>query len=224
MQPLSRVRKNAIVRFGSDDVMTKCPAVATRIADCISAWTNIESFFGLFLGLALHSKPNTTLKMYMALENRAAQLRLIESVAQSELSKEQFDVFAILMEKYLRPVMKSRDKLAHWCWGYSPDLPNDLLLISPDEFLLYHYESIHKGRADMDDDIIFVITEKYLTRLRRDMRTAGGFFAMLMKAIGPIGTKVPQDATALDRLSSHPEIAKHLAARRKREEKPPTML
>jgi hypothetical protein len=220
MQPLSKVRKNATVKFGTNDVMAKCPTLAVKIAECITTWTNIESFFGVFLGLALHSKPNTTLKMYMALENRAAQLRLIESIAQSELSIEQFDVFAIVMEKYLRPAMKHRDKLAHWCWGHSPDLPNDLLLMSPDEALLAHFEALHKGRADMDDNKIFVVTEKYLARLSRDMRVAGGFFAILMKAIGPIGTRIPQDMTALDRLSSHSGIATHLVARRKRRETP----
>jgi hypothetical protein len=210
MQPLFRVRKDADVKFGHEDTMTSRPVLAAKIAECISAWTDIESLFGIFLGLALGSNLKTTLTMYMALDNRAAQLRLLTSVAESELSKDQFEVFDILMTKYLRPVMKTRDKLAHWCWGYSPHLPEDLLLMPPNEALLSYFDSLHGRSIPVDDTKIFVVTIQYLTRVGKDIRAAGALLATLMTSMAGAEPAVIQDPTALQRLRKMPRILKYL--------------
>lgn len=221
MQPLSRVKRDADVLFGRDDVMPRRPILAARIADCISAWTEIEQLFGIFLGLVLHANARTMLSMYLALENRAAQLRLIEAVAEAELSHDQFDIFDILMEQHLRPAMKTRDKFVHWCWGYSNQLPDDLILMAPEDALPSYFELLSGKHVDIDGDKAFVITEKYLTKIAENIRVGAGLLALLTQTLTIPGTTTPRDVTALARLSAHHGVATHLAARRKTRETSP---
>ncbi len=215
MQPLFRVRKDPHVLFGQDDTMANRPKLASKVAECIAEWANIETMLGLFLGFLLHTKAKTALAMYMALENRAAQLRMLDSAAKAELQQHHYDIFTIVMEQFLRPLMKTRDKLAHWCWGHSPDLPNDLLLMQPDEALLAHYTLLHGtglfDPAQIDDNKVFVITDDYLIRLLRDVRKAQNHIAQLIRSLDYEGSVLLRDVSALDRLSSVPEIRRGLA-------------
>jgi hypothetical protein len=143
MQPLSHVRRNALLFFGHRDTMANRPQVAVKVGDCIAEWTNIESALAVFLGLLLHTDSKTALAMYSALENRAAQMRMLEAAARSKIEPDQFDLFLIVQEKFVRPLMKTRDKLAHWTWGYSPQLPNDLLLVDPSDSMVHHFSALH---------------------------------------------------------------------------------
>ena len=199
--------------------MANRPQVAIKIAECIAEWANIKSMLGIFLGFLLHSKAETALNMYMALDNRAAQLRLLESAAKSELSILQFDLFEVLMDQFLRPIMKTRDKFAHWCWGHSPQLPNDLLLIQPTNSLLTHYIALHGKPTDIDDEKVFVITGKYVGEFLKTMRKAQAYLATLITSVGVDGTVLIQDVGALDRLSNVPEFQKGLVRARAEREK-----
>jgi hypothetical protein len=223
MQPLSRVRKHALVTFGQDDTMVVRPRVAVKIAECIAAWANIESMLGLFLGLLLHSKAKTTLTMYMALENRAAQLRLLEAAAKAELPELQFDLYIVVMEQYLRPIMLTRDKLAHWRWGYSPDLADDLLLMSPEDALFSHFTALKGATVDIDDNAVFVVTEKYLTELLNRIWIAQGYLSTIVASIAPAELALLQDVPGLERLANQPEIRKSLDRLRAKREKPRAM-
>jgi hypothetical protein len=192
--------------------MAKRPVLAFKVAECIAEWANTETMLGLLLGFLLHAKARTALAMYMALENRAAQLRMLDSAAKVELDQRHYDVLTIVMERFVRPLMKTRDKLAHWCWGHSPDLPNDLLLMEPDEALLIHYRVLHgPGLLDpteVNDAKIFVVTDEYLVRLLRDVRKAQSYIAQLIRTLDHQAPVLRPDSSALDRLSSYPRFRK----------------
>jgi hypothetical protein len=218
MQPLSRVRKDAHVYFGQDDTMTARPKAATKVAEYIAEWSNIETLLGIFLGFLLHSKAPTILKMFRALDNRAAQLRLLESAAKSELKPPQFDIFVVLMEQFIRPVMRTRDKFAHWCWGHAPELPDALLLMSPDEALYVHFVFL-KGSDSVSDDKVFVVTESYLDRSLKELRKAQSYLAMLIQSLDVFAVATPRVQQPLARLSSVPAIREGLARLREKEAK-----
>jgi hypothetical protein len=86
---------------------------------------------------------------WIELENRAAQLRMLQAAAESKLTVEHNDVFVVILEKFIRPTMRLRDKMAHWCWGHSPLLPDDLLLVQPDEKTPRHFRAI-AGAFELD--------------------------------------------------------------------------
>ena len=224
MQILSRVRPNAHILFGHDNTMAKRPQAAICVAECISEWSNIEGMLGILLSFLLHAKAKTAMRMYMALENRAAQLRMLESAGDSELSElseDHRDLFHVLMDKYIRPLMRTRDKLAHWSWGYSLDLPNDLLLMEPDVSLLYHHEALHMGGpVELDAAKIFVVTTTYLSRVLRDLKQIEGYIALFISSLNVEGSALIPSSSALDTLSTRPDVAKHLADRRKKAETP----
>ncbi len=124
------------------------------------------------------------------------------------------------MDKFVRPMMKTRDKLVHWRWGYSPHLPDDLLLMEADAALLSHHAAL-QGPIEIDETKVFVITNNYLIRLLRDLRELHGCLALLIQSIGREGTVIPPLPTALHRLSTRPQIARHLADRRRKAKTPP---
>jgi hypothetical protein len=222
MQPLSHVRPDAHVLFGHDNTMTSHPGAAVGVAECIAQWSNVEGMLGILLSFLLHAKAKTAMRMYMALENRAAQLRMLESAGDSELSElseNHRDLFHVLMNKYVRPLMRTRDKLAHWSWGYSPDLPDDLLLMESDVSLLYHHEALHiRGPIVLDPDKIFVVTKPYLSRVLRDLKQIESYLALFISSLNIEGSAIIPSSSALDTLSTRPDVARHLADRRKKAE------
>lgn len=222
MQPLSQFKgPKHHLNFGDDHTMERCPAVAIKVAECIMEWSNIESMLAIFAGLLLRTDGKTSLAIYAALENRSAQLRMLEAAVEAKLPLKQSDVFAVLMDRFLRPAMKTRDKFAHWCWGSTPGVPNGLLLIEPDEKTSLHFAALH-GPIEFDRKKVFVITEKYMTNTLRDFRQAQRYLAMFAQMVASKRTVIPSRAPAqlLKTLCSVPEIRKGVDRRMASREKP----
>lgn len=185
MQPLTRVVSDANMFWGDPETMLKRPKAAVRVAQCISEWAEIETMMGIFLAVLLDTESKTALAMYASLENRAAQRRMILAAAESKLPPDQFDLMQVVFNVSISPVMKERDRLAHWCWGYCDELPEDLLLQSPEEKTEMHYLSVHGATPAQADhpDMIFVITEKYLGQLAARIRTASKYLTSFISSI-----------------------------------------
>jgi hypothetical protein len=60
-------------------------------------------------GMMLHANEKAVAAMYAALENRAAQLRMIAAAAKSALPLEYCDVISVLIKVSIRPTMRYRD-------------------------------------------------------------------------------------------------------------------
>ncbi len=117
MQPLSRVKPGRVLStWGGKIRLSTRPEVAAKVADCIAAWSNIEESLCFFLSMLLHASENAVTAMLAATESRAAQLRMIEAAAKAEMSQKYYDSFSVLLTSQIRPAIKDRDKLAHWCW------------------------------------------------------------------------------------------------------------
>jgi hypothetical protein len=152
--------------------------------------------------------------MYAGVETRTAQLRMLDAAAEAELEAQHYDVILTLQTVYIRPAMKERDKLAHWCWGHSPDLPDALLLTEPSNKTLGLYNANEIGRGALVDvpsrfTTIFVVKEPDLTRMLERFRKTNRLVTQASSTVWPRVT--PQvRAEQLRLLSIEPEIQKGL--------------
>ena len=105
--------------------MMRRPDLAINVARCIAQWAKIKFIFAL-LGLLLHTNEKAAVAMYSALENRAAQLRMLSAAAEATNSPQRCDCRIALGYRPSRH--EERDQLAHWSWGHCVDLPDALLL------------------------------------------------------------------------------------------------
>lgn len=211
MQPLSRVKPDAVTQWGNPETMTLRPGLAAKVARCISQWSEIEVHCGAFLGLLLHANQEAAVAMYSGLENRAAQLRLISLAAEASLPPAHFDTISVFLTSILRPAMRERDKFAHWAWGHSDDLPEALLISEPQRSLKSLMEALrtHPGvdgaGVPVDFDKIYVVRDTDLDGVIT--RSMNGKF-LLRVAMATVWDYNPlqERASRLQQLSSVPEI------------------
>jgi hypothetical protein len=107
--------------------MTSRPAIAVKIAECIAEWADTETIIGLMLAILLDTDPDAALAIYSAVDSRSAQNKMILGAAKSKLPSEQYDLLTVTLKLAVTPVMKERDRYAHWCWAYSPEIPDALI-------------------------------------------------------------------------------------------------
>ncbi|MFC3642503.1 hypothetical protein [Aquibium oceanicum] len=131
-QPLSRVNPNASVMVGNAGipVFHHNPSLGLLAMESIATWSNVENFLlGLYLEL-LGGASDRAAIAYLAIETQSAKTQAIRAVAQSVLNEDHFELLAAIL-KVAKTAQKSRDKLAHHIWGFSPNLPDALLLVDP---------------------------------------------------------------------------------------------
>jgi hypothetical protein len=231
MQPLSRVNPNCATEWGSNSVMIKRPDVAVRIAQYIAEWSEIEGLLGLFLAMLLHANQKAILAMYSGLENRAAQLRMITSAARATLAPDHFDVVEVIMKIDIRPSMKYRDRLAHWCWGYSDQLTDALLLREPSDKLanmtdfvnLQHIALSPPRDLPVAFDRIYVVTVSDLDRSLKRLAETQHRLLTIEGTIWEANAPTMRDRL-LQQLIATPPVRTaldHLAASRKIQRPPP---
>lgn len=216
MQPLSRVKPDTdLTHWGLPGAMEKRPALAAKVAQCISLWSEVEVRLGMFLSLLLHANQEAMLAIYSALDNRSAQLRAVESAALATLPTAHADTISALLTVKIRPAMKHRDKLAHWVWGHTEELP-DALLIQDAANLLPIYSMVldrqaATGLTDVPHkfDRIFVIREDDLDRFIKSLTE---ILLLMQYAMGSVWSR--NDPQARDgfhqQLASEPEIRSSL--------------
>jgi BarA-like signal transduction histidine kinase len=209
MQPLDRVKPDAVSAWGDSTYVAKRPKVAAKIAECIAAWAEIETTLGVFLAFLLHTNANAVIAMYSSVENRSSQLRMIDSAAKAQLPAHHYDVFSVLMTVSVRPAMKERDKLAHWSWGYADELVDALLITEPSDKIVGHHRAVQIDHPDpaipASFSVIFVVTEADLTRMADRFRKARDNLLALMGSVWSQNTP-QQRAECLRTLSNEPEI------------------
>jgi hypothetical protein len=225
MQPLSRVNPKASVTWGDSEMMPKHTYVARRIAECTSEWADIETMLGMLLGFLLGTDSKAAMAMFSAVESSAAQRQMILAAAGAKLPSEHVDVLSVLFSAVVTPVMKERNKLVHWVWAYSPEVPDCLLITKPDHKMVLHFQAVHVGRArapevPFDPSEIFVVTEDDLIRLAKRLRKAKDYVTRFMATIWMENSREVR-AEYLQKLSSEPQIHEALMRLRGDQKKTP---
>ena len=133
-QPLSRVMPGANVVIGNagDRPLLRHPDLAALAIEAIASWSNVENFMlKMFLQL-LGGNESVATNIYLALENQAAKTAAINAAAEAVLSEKPNELTVLkAIIAISKTNEKSRNKLAHWTWGDSPNIPDGLLLINP---------------------------------------------------------------------------------------------
>jgi hypothetical protein len=166
------------------DTMAKQPAVAAKIAECISEFSNLETMLPVTLAFMLSADAQTTLAMWGALENRAAQMRMLDAAAKEVLDDDRYDCFTVLRHKFIKPCQSERDRFAHWSWGYSIDVPDKLLLTKPLEKAKVQWTYINPPRTpEFDKSLIYVVGVDDLGRSIGRVNDAAELLELFMKSI-----------------------------------------
>ena len=102
----------------------------------IAEWSILENFMsGLFVTM-LGANPGPAIAIYSALTSAAAQRDALRAVASNVMSPDELDVFDAILSLFTSAA-KDRNKIAHWIWGYSTDLPDAVLLGDPKAMLAF---------------------------------------------------------------------------------------
>jgi hypothetical protein len=198
-QPLSRVLTNASVRIGNvgDYPLARHPTLALLAAEVIASWSNVEAFMLRLFVQLMGGPADKAATVFLALENHSAKTAAINAVSRTlpdELQKVLNAILAIAKTQ-----QKSRDKIAHWTWGDSPQLPDALLLLDP-------RTSVVEDGLNKDD--IFVYREHdFLEVIRANERLAG--YGMTFKFI-LMGHVANRDGRLFAELCAEPEIRERL--------------
>jgi len=209
------VKPNAITDWGDPTTMTRRPQLAAKVARCIVHWSEIEIHLGAFLGLLLHANQKAAVAMYSGIENRAAQLRLIVCAAEASVPPDHFNVLSVLISAIIRPAMKERDKLAHWAWGFSDDLPDALLISEPARTLeslmkaLISQPGIEHAAVPINFNQIFVVRDGDLEGVIERSIAAKDHLRMAMATVWEHNAP-PRRAEYLRQLSNVPQIREGL--------------
>ena len=169
MQPLSRVLPKVLARFGEPDTMQQRPKLAIKIAECVTQFASFESLMGVSISIMLHSDATVVHAMYAALENRSAQLRVLQACAKAKLNQDQASLMTYLISLYIKPLMRRRDRLAHWVWGVCDELPDALLTTDTTDRMLMHMGVVGDIVSPFDTSKVFVVKEPYLSQFLAEL-------------------------------------------------------
>jgi hypothetical protein len=132
-QPLSRVKSDASYSLANtgDYPMRGKDALGRLAMEAIMSWSNVELFMlQMYVSLA-GGKESDAAAVFLALENNSAKTTVISTLIERRGLKSQYVALFRAIIKLVKEKQKNRDKLAHWVWGNSPQLPDALLLANP---------------------------------------------------------------------------------------------
>ena len=131
-QPLSRVVPSATFEIGNVGLATlrRRPKLAIAAMECIASWSHVERFLlGTYVQLAGGEEADAA-AVYLAMETSTAKSEAIRVLSERKLSPDHRALMQAII-RVSKACQKERDKLAHWSWGTSPELPEALLLADP---------------------------------------------------------------------------------------------
>jgi hypothetical protein len=226
MQLLSRVKPDTTTEWGKPDTMARRPKLAVKIAHAIAQWSENEILLGGFLAFLLHANQKAALAMYSGLENRSAQLRLLTAAAEATLPADHFQAVAALLTCIVRPAMKERDRLAHWSWGYSDDLPDALMMAEPSynlKSLMVALDLQHRVKPQdvpTSFDKIFVVRDADLEGILQRGLDARNHVRLAMASVWWDHNSPQERAEHLRQLSNVPAIRAALNRQAEARQKP----
>jgi hypothetical protein len=156
MQRLSSLNAKAPVSFAQIDTMIRQPAITIRIADCISKWSDLEAAQTMLLSFLLQIEPSAAIAMYAALESYQARERTLVAIAKAKLSTRHFCILETVLNTFVKPCRCEQERFVHWCWGYSDEIPDAILLAEPQEKIIAK-RLCKTQNLYLDRDKIFVV-------------------------------------------------------------------
>jgi hypothetical protein len=200
-QPISRVAPNANIMFGNagDRPLARHPDLAVHAIEAIASWSNVESFMLRLFVEVFGRHRSLAADVFLSLEGQAAKSAAINAAAASVLKDR--DPELRLLRAILAIVKtneKDRNKLAHWTWGDSPNLPDAVLLVHPRSTL-----------GELDRSNVYVYRDQDFTAITQANDRLCGYglrFQFILQ-----GHVANSDDRLLTELSAEPEIRDRLS-------------
>lgn len=198
-QPFLKVApagSNVVLDSIEESIFSKCPDLSLLALAAIASWSSVDvALLRVFIQL-MGGAETMSASIYVALESQAAKTAAIQAAARSALSDRPEE--AILLRavlKIAKTQQKFRDKLAHWVWGYCPNLPNSLLLMDPKR----NYGGLHKK-----DTLVYLATDfrQYLEENKRLEK-----YCWQLAFVIEVREPTPKRQNILASLSEAPEVA-----------------
>jgi hypothetical protein len=196
---------------GSDHALTNHNPKACLLAlEVITTWSHFESFMlGTYVKI-MGGKHEDAAHAYLAVEIQSAKIAMINAVARRKLDPRYCELLSDIIS-VAKSSQKTRDKLAHWIWGFSPELPNAFLLVNPKDWETRKGIRLENGRVVGRHDGIYVFTEDdFLKALAVNNRLCDfGIRFHMMLAV-----HVSEQDSIFHTLCAEPEIQEKIVARR----------
>lgn len=174
-------------------------SLCVKALNAIAAWSNVESFMlKTYVELAGGADADAA-AIFVALETRSAKSAAIDTLARLKLDDKHLALLRAIIS-IVNSTQKTRDKLAHWTWGISPQIPDAVLLSDP-------------RNLEQTPDKIFVYRAKDFDDLTAKCDRICGW-GMLFRFIlneHPVNS----DGRIYDKLYAEPEIQNLLNRRKK---------
>lgn len=224
-QPLSRVTRTTQISLGSPDHLDKQPELALCAMKIIASASSIESNFAMMFVSLMGAEPRPAVAVYNSLRAESAKREALRAAAAAVLSEKNVALFEAILA-YAKSAMKLRHKLAHWLWGFSPDVKDALLICDPVEMIeismrgLDFSQQIAAGTIPsalprIPHEKVLVVTLDELVQALSQMERTRRFVCDFEKVVAhSLETPPDNAADIVERLCSEPEIARELAKSR----------
>lgn len=179
MNPLKRVRPDWAtigIQHSPEVALKKRPELAAIVAQCIGISSETEMWIGVTLAGFLKADYAAAVAMLNSVQSRSAQMAMFRAAAAHSISEQDDrDLLEAILTGAISPAFTERDRMAHWLWGVSDVLPDDLLLMEPiaDQD---HMVGMFKGEPfRLPRDHIFVFRKLDLEAARKRIEKAQGY-------------------------------------------------
>lgn len=133
-QPLLTVCSNATVELSPQRIIER-PQVAAWVGECIACWSIVEHETSRLFTLLLDVNVEAGMELYNQFGGASLKENGIKALARSKLQRPDYEIIDALL-KMIKSQEKTRNKIAHWYWGVSDQVPDGLVLVDPRELLI----------------------------------------------------------------------------------------
>lgn len=124
------------------------PAHAKLIGECLMAWPSIELCFAEILAALLKTDSPAAVAVYLKLRRRTNRVEAITAAANNILDEDERDLLCAILRVSDR-IETQRNDLAHGHFGACDYLPDDILWINAEEYVMFRVAFYGNGpRAD----------------------------------------------------------------------------
>jgi hypothetical protein len=131
--PLNRVNPKASILLGNvgmDSPLNHNPELALYAMDVVRTWSDVENFrLGLYMEILGKNNENARVA-FLALDSEGSRSRSINAVAERAFQGDVLKAY-FAVQKYAKKFQKTRNKVCHWTWGFSPQIKDGFLLVDP---------------------------------------------------------------------------------------------
>ncbi len=220
-QPLNYIRPDVKLSIKTDSFIHR-PEIAVAVAQCLDKWSWVEvQTAQLYVALCRTNHENAA-TYFCALESSKAKTDAIRVLAMNAMGYDDYRLIVAIL-KLIKSLQRVRDRLAHWLWTTSDDLPEAIIIYDPKSLIRSraHYASWTDSGTDHSDmknrwKTLGVPKEEMFVYRLQDLERDKESFEELIKVVTGAqalcrNTYLDEQAKKRSELKSHPLLVPFLA-------------